>query len=136
MDMERLCKYLAFALTPLRLLYFDGPAWSGWGFWEGRAPDDVCAELTHVDGSHWRGTEQGRMACTDLLERKFAAFVVGVAAVACVALAAQACSHFLTYHSTTKPLAEAIREIRERKKNNLIERRGKLRRIKKNHGPL
>ena len=87
-------------------MYFGGPAWNGWGFWEGRPPDDVCAELTHVDGAHWR--HDGSEACAELLERKFAAFVIGLLAASAVVFTAQACSHLLTYHSTTRPLIRAL----------------------------
>lgn len=114
---------LRIALVPLRTLYFKGPSWGHWGFWEGRGPDDVCAELTRVEATHWN-TELGQMACQDLLERKFSAFAIGTISMCLVALTFSLCSHWLTYHSTTKPIARAIsKEIKRQALRDLRERR-------------
>ena len=59
-------------MNPLSALYFHGPAWC---CWQGRAPHDICAELTRVDSSHWVGAPD---ACADLLHRHFHAFQLGV----------------------------------------------------------
>lgn len=66
------------AAAPLRSLYFDGPAWAGWGFWNGAEAPDVCAALTGVGSGVWRRDPD---TCSALLDRQFTAFVVGAAAV-------------------------------------------------------
>ena len=99
----------AWLLVPLRILYFNGPAWSGWGFWEGRPPDDICAELTHVDARHWRDDHPaGPDACADLLDRKFSAFAIGVAAAVMAATAIAACTQSIAYCFTVRPLLKRV----------------------------
>lgn len=65
---------LSLFLNPLRTLYFRGPGWHSFGFWSGNAPEDICAVLTGVSASHWLHNTD---ACTNLIERKFHAFVLG-----------------------------------------------------------
>lgn len=92
----------------LRKLYMLGPAWAGWGFWEGRALDDICAELTHVDASHWRDEGGGSEQCEALIERKVIAFSIGVAAVFVMAATIAVCTHSLSYCFTVRPMLNRI----------------------------
>lgn len=69
---------------PLQMLYFSGPALHGYGFWEGKAPADACAELTHTP-SHFWVVNSGE--CIALLNRHFDGFYVGfIVLVYCVAV--------------------------------------------------
>lgn len=70
-------------VAPLRYLYDFGPAFGGWGFWEGRPPEDACAEITGVSASFWA---QQQAPCFELLDRKFHAGMA-LAAVAGYGLA-------------------------------------------------
>lgn len=68
----------------MRFVYVNGPSWLG--SWEGQATSDICSGLTHVDARHWAAAS-GSEACTDLLDRKVRASVIGVTVVGSVALA-------------------------------------------------
>ena len=102
---------LSWLLAPLRLLYLRGPAWSGWGFWEGRPPDDICAELTHVDARHWRDDLSGPAACDDLVDRKFQAFAIGIAAVMAMTMTIAVCAQTIHYCCTVRPLLNHVDSI-------------------------
>ena len=102
---------VSWLLAPLRLLYLRGPAWSGWGFWEGRPPDDICADLTHVDARHWRDDLGGPAACAALVDRKFSAFVIGIAAIAAVATTLAVCAQTIHYYCTMRPLLNRVDRI-------------------------
>jgi len=65
-------------LHPLRRLYFEGPDVYGYGWWGGRAAPDICAQLTNVDAAFWTRNPDD---CRTLLERKFVAFCLGMAAI-------------------------------------------------------
>ena len=55
---------------PLRYLYLHGPSFSGYGFWEGLAHEEICSRLTMVDARYWYGTPEQEHACNQLIERK------------------------------------------------------------------
>ena len=59
----------------LRELYFKGPRFQGYGFWNGLPLPDVCAQLTHTSVELWNtNTAQ----CITLTDRYFEAFFVAV----------------------------------------------------------
>jgi hypothetical protein len=62
--------------APLHTLYFYGTGNDAWGFWAGRSQHDICAQLTHVDATHWM---QQPEACAALCERSFTSFATTVA---------------------------------------------------------
>ncbi len=92
------------ATAPLRWLYLQGPALGGWGFWEGRPPGDICAELTHLPAEHFLNEPEGAAQCGSLVERKFVAFCLGATAVSGTALMVAVCSQSVTYMMTVRPL--------------------------------
>ena len=58
---------------PLQFVYFRGPSLWGWGFWDGRHPHDICAELV---GYKIRFSERhGSQLCHDMLVRKLETFI-------------------------------------------------------------
>ena len=86
------------------------------------------AELTGVGAAHWSsavggGATAATGACDDLLERKFAAFALGFAAVAATTVAAAACSQCATYVFTVRPILRALRDRTAARRS-----RGRLRR--------
>lgn len=62
--------------TPLRQLYFYGVGSHTVGFWGGRASHDICAQLTHVDATHWLRHPD---TCAALCEQQFYSFATTVA---------------------------------------------------------
>jgi len=64
-------------VSPLRVLYFNGPSFYNVGFWGGMAPADACASLTTVAATAW-ATERMAGECAALLERRFQSFASGL----------------------------------------------------------
>jgi hypothetical protein len=63
----------------MRRLYFLGPEWNGFGFWQGRPHHEICSILTGVsgsDGNLWLKHSQNIHECEDMIQRKFTAFLV------------------------------------------------------------
>jgi hypothetical protein len=63
----------------LRELYFKGPRFQGYGFWNGLPITDVCAQLTHTAVELWTNNLP---QCITITNRYFDAFYVGVYSVA------------------------------------------------------
>jgi len=62
---------------PLKTLYFYGPSFGNYGFWNGKYPHDICSQLTMIPSYTWSQKElQGE--CNDLLEKNFHSFYVGI----------------------------------------------------------
>lgn len=59
----------------LHALYFKGPSLHTYGFWAGKEPEDICAEMTSVPAEHWH-TEP--IVCQNVLDKHFRAFEIGV----------------------------------------------------------
>ncbi len=58
---------------PLIYLYFRGPAYYGYGFWNGKNPIDICAQLTNLSSQH---LHRHPLECADLLFHQLDAFLV------------------------------------------------------------
>jgi hypothetical protein len=99
-------------MNPLRLLYFYGPSLSGWGFWEGTGASDACSAITTVPASFWADGDANTQACDAVLERKFAAFVIGSVGVGAVICCVLLCFGIISYCTTTRPLMRALREAK------------------------
>jgi hypothetical protein len=62
---------------PLKTLYFYGPSFGNYGFWNGKYPHDICSQLTMIPSYTWSQKElQGE--CNELLEKHFHSFYIGV----------------------------------------------------------
>lgn len=59
---------------PLRELYFKGPRFQGYGFWNGLPLSDICAQLTHTASEMW-GNNVAQ--CVIITDRYFQAFFIG-----------------------------------------------------------
>jgi hypothetical protein len=57
-------------------IYFNGP--SRFGFWNGIAKEEACAELTRVPSTVWIRQYD---ACSELLSKDFRAFCIGAGLV-------------------------------------------------------
>lgn len=71
----------ALVVTPLRTLFFHGPALSGYGFLNGVAAADACAALTGISAVAWAGSDARRDECAALLERRFDSFAQSLLAL-------------------------------------------------------
>lgn len=65
---------LLFVEVPARTLFFYGPSLSGWGFWEGLTPAEICARMSNTRPDVWKGDQVSE--CRDMIQRKYNAFVL------------------------------------------------------------
>lgn len=63
---------------PLQILYFHGPALGSYGFWNGKAKEDICAQLTLMPAKAWSQSTGMDMECEILLEKKFHSFYISI----------------------------------------------------------
>lgn len=99
-----------FAALPLRVLYFHGPRLGGYGFQEGVSYEQACEKVTSVRSDFWVGSEGAFSECTDILERKFNAFVIGSFALATGAAIIHCIYVFSTIHAIS-PTAKKVDDI-------------------------
>lgn len=52
---------------PIALVYLRGPAFNGYGFWEGLSKADICSRFTNVDARHWARNEH---MCDEIIDNK------------------------------------------------------------------
>ena len=57
----------------LARLYLYGPALGGYGFWEGREAEDICASITGNRADFWKDHPE---ECSSILDRKFYSWLV------------------------------------------------------------
>ena len=71
--------WLGWLLTPFVLpyyiLYFYGPRWGAFGFYQGESFLTICESMTGMQHLDWSKTQ---VPCIDLISRRFSAFVIGV----------------------------------------------------------
>jgi hypothetical protein len=65
--------YHRFILSALARVYVHGPSIAGFGFWQGRTPEQVCAHLTVSNEDFWR---KNMDECHLIVSRHFASWVV------------------------------------------------------------
>jgi hypothetical protein len=95
-------------IGPFRRLYFLGPEFNGFGFWQGRPSHEICCIITGVSGDLWmKNTEE----CEDLLNRKFTSFVVLFEAAIYLYLVYKAANIFITRFLFVNPLLSKIDEL-------------------------
>lgn len=100
----------ALFVTPLRGLYFNGPALGGYGFWGGADPADMCAQLTGVPASTWSvGPMSGQ--CDALLERHFRAFAWAVCFSVYAWGAYSVASLVWFRYAVVRPMADELRSV-------------------------
>lgn len=68
-------KYILY--YPLKTLYFNGPRVGNVGFWNGKFPQDICAQLTSVPSYTWTQKNLD-LECFDLLEKNFNSFYISI----------------------------------------------------------
>ena len=94
---------------PLRALYFRGPAILQWGFWQGTAPHDICAQLTSISASSWVADQAHKKECLSLLDKKFDTFLVGTSVAVYSWTLFSAISHIWMRLFVVGPVIHAIR---------------------------
>jgi hypothetical protein len=97
---------------PLRALYMGGPSLGGYGFWESLPDEEICAMMTGVKASFWRGLEVSIAMCDRRIECKVDVFVIGVVgsvigALLVLTVAGTACRCVLV-----RPIVNAIEKRR------------------------
>jgi hypothetical protein len=60
---------------PIEVLYFRGPGFNGFGFWEGIEKIDICSRLTNVDSQLWLSNTE---ACDNIIQRKLESIYVAL----------------------------------------------------------
>ena len=90
---------------PLVHVYMHGPAWNGWGFWEGQANEDICSAISHVPASFWATHSTD---CAALVQRHQHAFVVGFEFVSAVLLAVLVVFWLLIHLTVVRPVTRAL----------------------------
>lgn len=65
--------YHRFILSAFARVYVHGPNIAGFGFWQGRSPEQVCASLTVSNEDFWR---RNMDECHLIVSRHFASWVV------------------------------------------------------------
>jgi hypothetical protein len=97
-----------FLRIPLERLYMHGPALSGWGFWEGKRIEDVCAELTRVPADRW---ELMRSECEDLVRRQFKSFYVATTFSLYAIMSYQVMSYMWFRYTVMNPIIHNVRML-------------------------
>ena len=94
---------------PLRMLYFDGPELGGYGFWGGRPPEDVCAEMSGLSS---RAALLNPDGCTELLERRFAAFLLCARLILLLYAVYKTWNVLTVYYTVMRPMRIAQAQAR------------------------
>ncbi|BBI30563.1 hypothetical protein QKT49_gp200 [Acanthamoeba castellanii medusavirus] len=76
--------FTALIAQPLYTLYRRGPSIAGYGWWEGASDEDICSRLTGVNAEFWRAGPASSAMCSELIDRKFDAFVIGTLGVVAI----------------------------------------------------
>lgn len=97
-----------FLRIPLERLYMHGPALSGWGFWEGKRIEDICAELTRVPADRW---ELMRIECEDLVRRQFKSFYVATTFSLYALMSYQVMSYVWFRYTVMNPIMHNVRML-------------------------
>ena len=102
------CVTDVFLRIPLERLYMHGPALSGWGFWEGKRIEDICAELTRVPADRW---ELMRSECEALVWRQFKSFYVATTFSLYALVSYQVMSYMWFRYTVMNPIMHNVRML-------------------------
>lgn len=67
--------YEVLVVRILARLYLLGPNVAGYGFWEGRPPEDICSSMSGNSPDFWRRNME---ECQDMIGRRFHSWMVFV----------------------------------------------------------
>ena len=93
----------------LRRLYLHGPAFMGVGFWQGRAPTDICAHLTKFTSDFWTAHPE---ECDLIIQQHLRTFFVSVETALYGALLYRCVSGYLTHVAFVRPILRELRQLR------------------------
>lgn len=104
-----LTKVMYFATLPLRVLYFHGPRLGGYGFQEGVSNEHACEQFTSVRSEFWAGSRDASGECSEILERKFNAFVVGL----CALVIGGTCYQYLQFLAARRVVTPTVERLED-----------------------
>lgn len=85
--------YRSFILRGLARLYIYGPYMYGMGFWQGRQPQHICAQLSQIHNEDF--WTQNMDTCYELISRNFYSWVVLLETILYFVLLIKCCSVLL-----------------------------------------
>jgi hypothetical protein len=65
--------YRKLILNNIARLYIFGPRFAGFGFWQGRSPEQICESITESSSSFWKLNMD---ECNRLINQHFNSYVV------------------------------------------------------------
>ena len=65
--------YTLLILKPLARLYISGPSLHGFGFWQNKSPETICAQLSSSDELFWRRNPE---ECSRIIATHFNGWVI------------------------------------------------------------
>ncbi len=82
----------------LKMLYFHGPALSGYGFWEGMTPATICTKLSGGHPSAEQFSGPAADVCAEILDAKVAAFLLLWRSITLLLILGYAVDKYITFH--------------------------------------
>jgi hypothetical protein len=95
---------------PIRTLYLAGPALYGYGFWEGKTHEDICASLTNIPAQHWCENQD---VCDALIDHKVAALRLLIEWVLLVYFLYQTINALCMRRMIVRPVISELRTLLE-----------------------
>jgi len=99
-------------VAPLSNLYYFGPTFHGYGFWNGTPIEDICASLTGSPSAFWINNLG---ECQQLVERQFFAFLAGAHFILYAFIMYRFFTHLWTYIFVTRPIIKSMRQFLQRR---------------------
>lgn len=65
----------------IKKLYLHGPGISSYGFWQGRAPHEICAMIAGNAADFWNTNQHTRTECQALIDAKFNTWIIAIETV-------------------------------------------------------
>jgi hypothetical protein len=100
-----------YVIYPLKLFYFQGPQFMGYGGWEGISFEDICSRLTSIPAKHWA---EHLLQCNDLIERQFHSYIVALFVGFYVVFVYKLVSFIWFHYFIVKPLLKEIKILMEK----------------------
>lgn len=81
--------YDTFIVRSMARLYIYGPSVGGYGFWEGREPNEICAIMTGNSAEFWKGNLD---ECERMIDRRFYSWLVAFEVITYMIITYKCCS--------------------------------------------
>ena len=109
--LQEISKYILY--YPLRTLYFHGPSLGNFGFWGGKAREDICSQLTLMPAKTWTKGFDMEEECELLLQKKFNSFYISILFIFYVYFSYSLLSYMYVRYFFWKPFLKDIHELLE-----------------------